>query len=235
MQEQKFVRIFRTAKIIQLCLLLGLELTFFLILVCNGELSSHIYSNQALFTLCSITWALMLFNLLCLVFDFFKLRSFAAESHALNQAAYLDHLTGIPNRHSLDVVFRTYTTPESLEGIGCAMFTIGNLKSINDAQGHVVGDLMIQNFCNIFEETGDLFGFVGRNGGNEFVAVINDCSHQTMNAFLEALENRISLYNAEHQTAPIQLLSAYTLYAEEQVQAFTQLLTATYNKLYSIS
>lgn len=235
MQEQKFVKVFRTAKIIQLCLLLGIEITFFLLLACNTDLSSRIYADKALFTLCVITWILMLFNLLCLVFDFFKLRSFAMESHALTQAAYLDRLTGIPNRHSLDVVFRTYTTPESLADIGCAMLTISNLKTINETLGHQAGDTMIRDFCTIFEETGDTFGFVGRNGGNEFVAVINHCSHQTMNRFLTVLESHISLYNAEHTTAPIELRSAYTLYAEEQVQAFTQLLTATYNKLYQVS
>lgn len=234
MQEQKFVKVFRTAKVIQLCLLLGIELTFFLILACNTDLSSQIYSNKALFILCIITWILMTFNLLCLLFDFFKLRSFAMESHALTQAAYLDRLTGIPNRHSLDVVFRTYSTPESLTDIGCAMFSISNLKTINESHGHQAGDTMIQDFCTIFEEIGDTFGFVGRNGGNEFVAVINHCSHQTMQRFLAALKNRISLYNAEHTTAPIELRSAYTLYAEEQVQAFTQLLTVTYNKLYHL-
>mgnify|MGYP000858985301 CR=1 FL=1 len=233
MQEKKFVKQFKTAKIIQLGLLLGIQIIFFLILACNADLSSRIYSDKALFILCIITWILMIFNLLSLLFDFSKLRSFNTESHALTQAAYLDHLTGIPNRHSLDVIFRTYTTTESLADIGCAMFTISNLKELNKTQGHQAGDLIIQNFSNIFEEIGDSYGFVSRNGGNEYVAVINHCDHDIMQAFLTALENRISLYNADHAASPILLHSAYTLYAEEQVNAFTQLLTATYNKLYS--
>lgn len=235
MQEQKFVKTFRTAKIIQLCLLFGLELTFFLILTCNASLSRQIYSNKTLFTLCAITWILMIFSFFCLLFDFFKLRSFTVESHALKQATYLDSLTGIPNRHSLDVLFQTYTTPESLAGTGCAMFTISNLKDINEANGHATGDRMLKDFCTILEEIGDSFGFVGRNGGNEFVAVINDCSHETMEHLFTILENRISLYNKEHTGTPILLDFAYTLYEEEPVQAFTQLLTATYNRLYHIS
>ncbi|MGN1148585.1 MAG: GGDEF domain-containing protein [Lachnospiraceae bacterium] len=235
MQEQKFVRTFRTAKIIQLCILLGMELTFFLILACNATLSKQLYSNKVLFTLCAIAWILMIFSFLSLLYDFFKLRSFAVESHALKQAAYFDSLTGIPNRHSLDTLFQTYTTPESLTGIGCAMFTIRNLKEINEANGHSAGDRTIKDFCTILEEIGDPFGFIGRNGGNEFVAVINDCSHETLERLFAILENRISLYNKEHTGTPILLDHAYTLYEEEPVQAFTQLLTATYNRLYHIS
>ena len=235
MQEQPFFKTFRILKIVQFCILVGIELTFFLILILNPSLGKNIYSNQALFILCITTWIMMIFNLLCMFIDFWKLRSFALNSHALSQAAYLDNLTGIPNRHSLDIVFRTYTTPESMVGIGCAMFSISNLKDINERMGHASGDSMIQNFCSIFEEVGDSFGFVGRNGGNEFIAVISNCDHDIMRRFLSALQQRISSYNKEHSSQPIELISAYTLNAEENAKVFTQLLTVTYNKLYHMS
>ena len=235
MQEQPFFKTFRILKIVQFCILVGIELTFFLILILNPSLGKNIYSNQPLFILCIITWIMMIFNLLCMFIDFWKLRSFALKSHALSKAAYLDSLTGIPNRHSLDTVFRTYTTPESLVGIGCAMFSISNLKDINERMGHTAGDNMIQNFCSMFEEVGDSFGFVGRNGGNEFIAVISNCDHDIMRRFLSALQQRISSYNKEHSTQPIELISAYTLNSEENAKVFTQLLTVTYNKLYHMS
>jgi diguanylate cyclase (GGDEF)-like protein len=235
MQEKKFVKVFRTVKIIQLVIMLGIELTFFIILGYHPDIRIHIYSNPTLFLLCSITWVLMIFNLICLFFDFYKLRSFALESHSLNQAAFLDSLTGMPNRHSLDVVFQTYTSPESLKDTGCLMFSISNLKAVNETSGRHTGDLLIRDFCNILEEIGDTFGFVGRNGGNEFVAVITPCSEEIIKKFQATLESRILLYNKEHQVAPIELASAYTLSEEEPVQAFTQLLTITYNKLYRIT
>ena len=73
-----------------------------------------------------------------------RFRTFAEESHALNRAAFLDHLTGIPNRHGLDVVFETYDSPESLAHVACYMVTITNLKEINQTMGHVVGDQMLK-------------------------------------------------------------------------------------------
>lgn len=235
MREKKFVIQFRTAKIVHLCLLAGMEIIFILLLVTDARLRTRIFADKALFILCAFTWLLMLMELLFLLYDFYKIRAFALESHLLNQTAYLDRLTGIPNRYSLDEIFRTYTTPESLENTGCLLFSIANLKTVNEISGHAAGDAMIRDFCNIFEEIGDTFGFIGRNGGNEFVAVITPCNAQIIQDFRTTLENRISLYNKEHKTAPILLRSAYTLYAEETVQTFTELLILTYNKLYQIS
>lgn len=232
MQEQKFVKVFRTAKIIQLCLLMGIELTFFLILTYNTSLSQQIYSNQTLFTLCAITWILMIFNLLCLLLDFSKLRSFASESHALKKAAYLVDLTGIPNRYSLDLFSKRYTTPESLTKLGCAMYTIDNLKEINDLHGHQTGDSVIRDFCTLFEEAGDPLSFVGRNGGNQFIAIFEQYSKESMEHFADTLNGRVSLYNAEHPETPIQLRSASSFCAEDSIQTFTQLLTVTYNRLF---
>ena len=107
MTEKKFVKVFRIAKIIQLCVLLILEILFFIILFCNPALSKELYSNSTLMFLCACTWILMLCILIFMLYDFFQLRLFAEESHALNRAAFLDNLTGIPNRHGLDVVFQT--------------------------------------------------------------------------------------------------------------------------------
>lgn len=231
MQEKKFIKIVRIAKIIQLFFLLGIELAFFLILTCDATLSREIYSNRALFTLCFFTWLTMLFSLLWLLFDISRLRSFASESHALNQAAYLDNLTGIPNRYSLDVFSAGYTTPESLSHLACAMLTIDSLKEINDNCGHPVGDLVIRDFCTLFEEVGDAFGFVSRNGGNQFIALFDNCTEASMAHFFDTLDKRVSLYNKEHTQTEIRLRSACTLCYKEPMQTFTQLLTVTYNKL----
>ncbi|MCH5276081.1 MAG: diguanylate cyclase [Lachnospiraceae bacterium] len=235
MREQKFVKQFRTAKIVHLGLLTGLEVIFLLSVFADKWLRLRVFSDRAVFTLCAITWLVLILAQCFLLYDFYKLRAFVQESHLLNQTAYLDRLTGIPNRYSLDELFRTYTTPESLEETGCLLFSIANLKTVNEVLGHKAGDSMIRDFCNIFEEIGDTFGFIGRNGGNEFVAVITPCSLQIVQDFRTTLENRISLYNKEHTAAPILLRSAYTLYAEEPVQTFTELLVLTYNKLYQIS
>lgn len=232
MQENKFVTIFRTAKIIQLCIMLIIEACFLCILMANPAMTSRLYEEPVLYLLCAVTWIMMIFALLCLTYDFFKLRSFAKESHKLKKEAFLDDLTGIPNRHGLDVIFQTYTTPESMTNVGCYMVTIDNLKAINQSDSREAGDRMIQDFCSILESVGDVFGTVGRNGGNDFLVVIDDCGKEKIESFEGMLEARIADYNREHESFPIQLQSTYVLNSEEGAEAFTQLLTATYNRLH---
>lgn len=233
MQEKKFVKSFRTAKIIQFCILLMIEIVFFIILLSHPSLSKTVYNNRPLFMLCSVIWVLMILHLVCLLSDFIRLRSFALESHALNKAAYLDDLTGIPNRHGLDVIFRTYDSPESMESVGCFITTIDNLVSVNKTLGRETGNAMIQAFSSILEKVGDTFGTVGRNGGNEFICVLNRCTEDTIKQFTDCLNAEIDSYNSQHTQAPILLRSAYVLNSVEKKTVFSELMIATYNKLHS--
>lgn len=232
MQEKKYVKNFRLMKIIEFVILSFLELTFIIILITHPSVCKHIYDDSTLFILCLITWISSLFFLLMLLYDFLKLKSFALESHELNREAYLDNLTGIPNRHGLDTVLKTYDSTEALLKVGCYMATISNLSSINDTYGHEKGDEVIQNFCNIFEKTGDTFGTVGRNGGNDFVLIMTDSSHEQMDNFHKKLQQKIDEYNSTNTGAPISFKGVYLLNEDEKAKVFTQLMTATYNKLH---
>lgn len=233
MPEKSFAKSFRRIKTVQLCILIVLEIAAALILICNPVMGSQLFTNKVLLLLYVIVWILMLFNLCWLLYDFVKIKQFAEESHSLNKIAYLDNLTGIPNRHGLDTVFKTYDTPASLTQVGCFMCKIDNLRTINDTLGHTSGDKIILDFCSIFEEVGDDFGFVGRNGGNEFLMVMDKCTSDSMNMFIEKLQERVTQYNEKFAKTPIQVKHTYLLNTEVQAKAFTQLLTATYNKLHS--
>lgn len=233
MPEKSFAKSFRRIKTVQLGILIALEIAVALILLCNPSIGKQLFSNKVLLLLYVTIWLLMLFNICCLLYDFVKIKQFAEESHSLNQIAYLDNLTGIPNRHGLDTVFKTYDTPASLMQVGCFMCTIDNLREINETLGHASGDKIILDFCSIFEEVGDSFGFVGRNGGNEFLMVMDKCTHDSMQAFTDKLQERVSAYNENRAKTPIQIKHTYLLNTEVKAQAFTQLLTATYNELHS--
>ena len=232
MPEKKIIRNFRLTKIAQLIILIIIEVAFFTVLFLHPELSKTLYSNHTFSLICAFVWIFMVFSLAFLLLDFYRLRSFAEESHALKKAAYLDNLTGIPNRHGLDVAFEAYDTPESLTDVGCFMVTIENLNSTNETLGRATGDLMIQHFCSIFEELGDQFGIVGRNGGNEFVLIVNSCTDEMMKHFIELLNTKIDEYNNEYTKAPLRLKYAYVLNNEQQIKIFQQLLMETYKKLH---
>lgn len=99
--------------------------------------------------------------------------------------------------------------------------------------GHVVGDQMLKDFSGILESVGDAFGVVGRNGGNEFLMIVNHGSHDTMEYFIESLNQQLKEYNEEHSNAPIQIQYAYILNEEAHAEYFSTLLTETYNKLHA--
>lgn len=231
MTDNNTIQSFCKKKIIQLVIYAVLEIVFFIILITNKELRSSIFTNSTLSTLCCITWILCILFFSSLLYDVYKLRSFFATNQELQQLAYLDNKTGIPNRTSLDIIFNSYGTEEALRDVGCCLFTIENLNSINETTGREAGDKIIQSFCTILEETGEKYGFVGRNGGNEFIMVINNCSDELIERFYNTLDNRLKLYNEEHSKTPLIVKRAYTLNSREQHVSFSRLLTATYNKL----
>jgi diguanylate cyclase (GGDEF)-like protein len=233
MQEKKFVGSFRRAKIIQLGLLLITEAVFILVLLLHPSMSRQIYSDGTLFFLCAAIWFLSAFSLAYLIYDFVKLRSFARESHTLKQEAYLDALTGLPNRHGLDMILQSYSSPDAIKELGCCMLMIDNLTAINDSLGHPAGDRLIRDFCVILERVGDDFGSVGRNAGNEFLAVLDHCSDDTAKRFQDRLNAELSAYNRAHPMAPIQLHSALVLNGEAHFDTLPQLLIAAYNKLHA--
>lgn len=234
MKPDFFIKSFRNAKIVQLILLSVVNCLYALLLIFNKELRTHLSHNSALLVLCIAIWGFLLLSLIFLYYDFSKLRSLASETHILSQLAFLDTLTGIPNRYSLDLIFRIFSTPASVLNIGCMVIKITNLKSINETLGRTAGDKLIQDFCSIFESVGDCYGHLGRNSGNEFVIVIENCLPEKANHFTQSLTQKIDAYNAQNPDAPIAITIASVLNSEAQKTNFKELLTLTYDKLHNM-
>lgn len=234
MQEKKLVTIFRKAKIMQLCALLAIEAFFIGVLVANPSMTRRIYEDRTLYLLCAAVWVLMIFSLSCLVYDLFRMRSFVKENYVLNRESPNDP-TGLSlsSRHGMDMIFQTYDTPKSIANVGCCMVTIDSQKAANQSDNRQAEDQLIRDFSSILESVGELYGIVGRSGRSEFLIAIDSCDKETLERFIHDLEDRIISYNLEHERLPLQFQSAYTLNCEERMEAFAQLLNATYNRLYS--
>ena len=232
MGDNRNLRDYKFIKIIQLIILSILEASFLVVILTNRWLRESIFLNKSLFSLCVITYILMLFFLISVCVDLFALRNIVSDNHSLQKQTYLDNLTGIPNRYSLDLIFATYNTPESLRNVGCLLFELNNLTQVNETLGRAEGDKVIQNFSIILEDICDSLGFVGRNSGNEFVVVINNCTEHMVNDCFAAIAHRVEMYNADEQNAtPIVYGQTYTLNSEENLPSFSRLLSATYHKL----
>jgi len=79
--------------------------------------------------------------------------------------------------------------------VACIMFDLNNLKIANDTLGHSVGDQLIVNFANILRNVIPSKEFVGRYGGDEFVAVIRDMPKEDVIGLLEKLKEEVDDFN----------------------------------------
>ena len=228
---KKSIRDYKIAKIFELGFFLLMEIIFLVILISNKTMRSSIFVDKSLFILCAIMYFTVLVTLAYLLFDFFKLKKLKIEDHNLEQLAFLDRKTGIPNRTSVNLLFENYSTVDSMKGIGCVVSEIANIKEINSVSGKSIGDKAIRDFSGLYEKSADGFGFVGRNGGNEFITVIERCNNDKMASFINKLEAQIGEYNKSHDECNIVVHSEYVLFDSEEVGTFSELIARAYKKL----
>lgn len=92
----------------------------------------------------------------------------------LAQLARTDTLTNLPNRMNtnerLECEFERFQRTGQPYSI--LVLDVDNFKKINDTFGHAVGDTVLQHVAELFKNTVRKTDFVGRTGGEEFVAIL---------------------------------------------------------------
>lgn len=226
-------RFFQITKLIQAGILFTSLIIYLLFIILNDEFRAGIFQN----TLSILTnILLLLFFLANALFTFLDLSIFKntiKESDDIQKNAYLDDLTGMPNRFSCDLVFQMYAEPDKLKHVGCALIVIDNLISINETIGRDAGNQIIIDFSNILEEIGEDYGFVGRNGGNEFLLVIENGTKSQMESFFSQLNTRLKRYNALELNNPIDISYRYVLNDELNAMRFSNIITEVYKQVHT--
>jgi diguanylate cyclase (GGDEF)-like protein/PAS domain S-box-containing protein len=86
-----------------------------------------------------------------------------------------DALTGLPNRRgiasSLSDLFN-HSSPKRLSETAVLQIDLDYFKQVNDTFGHAVGDRVLCHVARILEDAVRRSDFVGRHGGDEFLAVL---------------------------------------------------------------
>ncbi len=106
----------------------------------------------------------------------------------LHYQAVTDEMTGVPNRRfvfeKLEKSFREINEKKK-EHFSVIIFDIDHFKNVNDTFGHAAGDEIIKKVSNVVQsEISDPNTF-GRIGGEEFLAIIYNCSENYISEICE--------------------------------------------------
>jgi diguanylate cyclase (GGDEF)-like protein len=94
-------------------------------------------------------------------------------------AASTDPLTGVANRRGFleQAALSRRATPNG-QPTAVLLFDLDHFKLINDQYGHAIGDRTLQIFADVAKAHIGTAGTLGRWGGDEFVAVLHNTSHE---------------------------------------------------------
>ncbi len=132
---------------------------------------------------------------------FMRSSALKKRAEALGKIAYVDALTQMPNRASCEREIAKYTETPPEGDMAVFMFDMNNLKRVNDELGHQGGDRVIADFARIIKTEGADYGFVGRYGGDEFVAFFPDADETTAQNYLTRVNEKVVSYNLLHVNA----------------------------------
>ena len=96
----------------------------------------------------------------------------------VNRMAFYDELTKLANRRLLkDRIMQSIAASKRNGRYGALIFLdLDNFKSLNDSEGHAVGDLLLIEVANRLKSCVREVDTVARFGGDEFVVLINELS-----------------------------------------------------------
>ena len=139
----------------------------------------------------------------------------AAEQRALHAAQH-DPLTGLPNRALVYEFGTRLLNLAKRHGtrVCVLFFDLDRFKPINDTYGHEVGDKMLQEVANRLRSGLRSSDVIGRIGGDEFVALIDDIEsdediRQAANHLLGLLRKPYRIGSLELRTSPSIGISLY--------------------------
>lgn len=185
---------FNTFKIVQLILLIILTAVSLYMLM-QPEVKQYIFDSTPATVLFIIVWAVLLVTFVFLLIDFSLISSMKMNYHNLYDVAYSDPLSGIPNRFSCDTIIEKYYDKKLPDDIACVMIDLSNLPEINTLYDHRTGNKVLKDFSGILSTAAVSLCFVGRNGGNKFLAIFENCTDEKLNTFLDRVTDRVDQYN----------------------------------------
>ena len=221
---------FNTFKIVQLILLIILTAVSLYMLM-QPEVKQYIFDSTPATILFIIVWAVLLVTFIFLLIDFSLISSMKMNYHNLYDVAYSDPLSGIPNHFSCDTIIEKYYDKKLPDDIACVMIDLSNLPEINTLYDHRTGNKVLKDFSGILSTAAVSLCFVGRNGGNKFLAIFENCTDEKLNTFLNRVTDRVDQYNQASDSISMEYRIGKAMNRDEHLEQITKLISLANSRI----
>ena len=154
-------------------------------------------------------------GIVCLLgYELFKALRYAAQNRVLSQKVYLDEATGLPNKNKCEEILASEEPLTDRKSTAVMVFDLNNLRIINDRQGHERGDQYIRSFAEQLRAALPEKYFVGRDGGDEFIAVLKQVDHKQVKDCLQMIREQTERYSKNHPDMLLSYAVGYALSTE---------------------
>ncbi len=116
-----------------------------------------------------------------------------ASNDRIEFLAYHDFLTSLPNRNALKERLDFLITTEQKQNFCMLFLDLNYFKYINDTLGHSVGDAVLKGVAARISDYCGPSVFFSRFGGDEFVLLIPDMSHNEVESYTQQILNLIKM------------------------------------------
>lgn len=225
---KKRFELFKTLQLAALVVLAGAGL---FVIFTDNTLYQMVGRDPSVRTLCLLLWLTLVLSFIGIYWDFSTHSAFKKDYRELDYAVYNDRVAGIANRYSCDAMIEKYLDQPVPDTLACVMLDILNIREINERYGHLKGNETIQAFSNILHTASLGLCFVGRNGGNKFMALFEDCDESKLSAFLTRVQQQVEAHNAQSGAPAVEYRTGRALSRDERVSSITQLIALADRRL----
>ena len=205
----------------------GLVTIFF-----HTGLYQKVSADPDVLILCLLLWCSYGLTFVFIYLDLRFLSTYRNNYSELDQAVHTDTVAGIANRYSCDAIIEKYADQPLPDNIASIMFDLSNIQEINEKYGHAAGNRAIRDFSNLIKMASFNYCFVGRNGGNKFLALFEDATDNNINAFLSKLDQKILEHNQENPDMPIEFRLGIAYKEGPEIKTINELIALSNKRMY---
>lgn len=158
-----------------------------------------------------------------------------AYRRELNVLATTDQLTQLLNRRAvmsrLDEILGEFHDEE--KPFGMILLDIDFFKKVNDTYGHNGGDAVLQQYADCLKNVMRSTDLIGRMGGEEFIAVVQNTSIEDFHNICERVRASVEALSCEHEGLIIKVTtSGGTYYSDELETNIKEMINIADKRLY---